>query len=840
MPGVTTSDRLAHRRRRMYLALLPVLSFPFVVGILGGAGMEWTFEPPRLLLVLNAAFLVISPFAAAYLATRSFVASGSLTVLLLGCGLLTMGYSSLLAGWVRGFAGGADDTATIHNACFLFASILHLAGSLASVSGRARQQVQPARRRSVVVAACSGVFVLVTAVFLLAFYDLAPTFFIQGQGPTLLWQIVVALAITFFLASSFIFIQLHFKTHAPFPYWYSLALVLFAQGLGVTLLQRALGSPMNWAGRLFQYVGGVYFLIAVIEGIRQARAEKTSFIELFPSLVDSGELRQAEDALRRSEERSRTLAEATFEGIAITGDGRLFDMNEQLCRITGYDRSELLGMDVMLLVPPEERHLVLDNIVSGRESITEHRLVRKDGTIAMVEAHGKPFVQDGLVRRHTAIRDITERKNVEDALRRSELHSKLLSETAGRLLASENPQGIVEELCRMVMAQLDCHAFFNFLVDEQAGKLCLNACAGIPEEEARKIEWLDYGVAVCGCAARDGIRIVAEDIPRTPDPRTDLVKSYGIQAYACHPLMAGGRVLGTLSFGTRSRTHFSSGDLALMKTVTDQVAVAMERIRLIKELQQAKEELESRVQERTLVLNKTNEELARSNEALRDFASIASHDLQEPLRKVATFGGKISLEYKDVLGPAGSDYLNRMIDATRRMQSLLTALLEYSRVSTQTEPFREVDLGDLICGTVSDLEARIEKTGGEVKIGELPRIEADPTQMRQLFQNLIGNGLKFHKPGERPVVSVRCSLEDPGRCEIVIEDNGIGFEEQHVDRIFSPFQRLHGRSSEYEGTGMGLAICRKIVERHGGSITCTSAPGHGTTFTVSLPVRQSL
>jgi two-component system CheB/CheR fusion protein len=207
--------------------------------------------------------------------------------------------------------------------------------------------------------------------------------------------------------------------------------------------------------------------------------------------------------------------------------------------------------------------------------------------------------------------DVTERKRIEESLRDSEARFKLLSETAGRLLAADDPQKIVNELCRDVMAHLDCQAFFNFLVDEKAGRLHLNAWAGIPEEEARKIEWLDYGVAVCGCAARDAERIVACDIFNTPDPRTALVKSYGIQAYACHPLMIRGRIIGTLSFGTKSRAHFLPEELSVMKTVTDQVATAMERMRLIQELQRSGEELEIRVRERTA-------ELARSNQMLQE------------------------------------------------------------------------------------------------------------------------------------------------------------------------------------------------------------------------------
>jgi PAS domain-containing protein len=220
--------------------------------------------------------------------------------------------------------------------------------------------------------------------------------------------------------------------------------------------------------------------------------------------------------------------------------------------------------------------------------------------------------------------DITEHKQAEEARRRGAERFKLLSEVTAQLLVSQNPQAIVERLCREVMEHLDCDCFFNFLADEASGRLRLNAFAGIPPEEARKIEWLDYGVGVCGCVARQGCRIVAEDIQHTDDPRTELVKSFGIQAYACHPLLGQGRVIGTLSFGARSRTMFTADELALMKTVADQVAVAMQHIQSQQVLRRAHDELEQRVAERTLELLKVNEELteeieehARLLEALR-------------------------------------------------------------------------------------------------------------------------------------------------------------------------------------------------------------------------------
>jgi PAS domain S-box-containing protein len=204
-------------------------------------------------------------------------------------------------------------------------------------------------------------------------------------------------------------------------------------------------------------------------------------------------------------------------------------------------------------------------------------------------------------------REMSRRKMTEEALWKTHDRLSILSETAGRLLTADRPQEIVDELCGKVMTYMNCHVFFNYLVDEGKGRLHLNAFAGIPEEVAGRMEWLDYGVEVCGCAARDGSSIVCENISETPDPRTERVKSLGIEAYACYPLFSEGRVIGTLSFGTRSRLTFTIEDLYLMKTVADQVAVAMERIQLIEALQKSRNELEVRVQERTVELAKKNE-----------------------------------------------------------------------------------------------------------------------------------------------------------------------------------------------------------------------------------------
>ena len=229
-------------------------------------------------------------------------------------------------------------------------------------------------------------------------------------------------------------------------------------------------------------------------------------------------------------------------------------------------------------------------------------------------------------------------------------------------------------------------------------------------------------------------------------------------------------------------------------------------------------------------------ELARSNAELEQFASIASHDLQEPLRKVQTFAAHISATEADRLSDEGQDFLRRMNAAAGRMRTLIDDLLMFSRVSTKGRPFVPVDLGDIVAQVLLDLEIGIQENGANVEIEALPTIAADPVQMRQLLQNLLGNALKFRRPGVTPHVTMRASVAD-GIAELTVADNGMGFEPQYATRIFRAFERLNGASA-YPGTGIGLALCRKIVERHNGTITATSDLGEGATFTVRLPVEQ--
>ena len=344
---------------------------------------------------------------------------------------------------------------------------------------------------------------------------------------------------------------------------------------------------------------------------------------LYGMSMDITERQQAEAALQAAhikaineKNRLEAVMEALPVGVSIVDErGGVIQCNDMFDKLWGgprptahevsdYGAYKAWWLDTGKQVQPEE-WASAQAVQQGKTVIGQLvEIERFDGERRHVINSGAP-VRDAagkIIECAVAIFDLTAQKRAEEALRLSHQRLDLLAESASRLLASETPQEVVDTICPKVMEFLDCDVFFNFLLDERRERLHLNAWAGIPAEEAKRIEWLDYGVAVCGCAARDGCRIVAEDIQTTADVRTELVKSYGIQAYACQPLMSQGRVLGTLSFGTRRRSRFTKDELALMQAVADQVAVAMERKLFVEALWNSRERERLRVMEMEAIL----------------------------------------------------------------------------------------------------------------------------------------------------------------------------------------------------------------------------------------------
>ena len=412
--------------------------------------------------------------------------------------------------------------------------------------------------------------------------------------------------------------------------------------------------------------------------------------------------------------------------------------------------------------------------------------------------------------------DITDRKIAENYLLD---HNNIL----GSLVAGKPFQEILDGLNQKAEKHSTGMMSSIHILDKSKKFLRYGSAPSLPVEYIKKTSAVCLGPneGACGTAAFLKRTIITEDI--SLDPRWEKYKKvpleFGLRACWAAPIFDfEGEVLGTFaSYFTQPRRP-SLAEMQLIKTSANFAALAIQNYNVQNDLKNYAAELE------------------RSNNDLKDFAHIASHDLQEPLRKISIFSGRLK-SARSLLSEQHIYDLSRMGNAAQRMQVLIEDLLELSQVTAKGQPFEKVNLKEIACEVIEDLEARIIETQGQVKQGFLPTVDADPFQMRQLLQNLIGNALKYHRAGLPPAVYLSSQPNESGDCEISVRDNGIGLDEKFSERIFRPLERLHGRSS-YEGTGIGLAICKKIVSRHGGKITVKSQLGEGSKFTVTLPKTQ--
>lgn len=410
--------------------------------------------------------------------------------------------------------------------------------------------------------------------------------------------------------------------------------------------------------------------------------------------------------------------------------------------------------------------------------------------------------------------EVVERKKVEEALKNNNERLKILSETSHLLLSSDTPENIVQTIAGKVMIHLGYECFFNFIVDEEAGKLRLNAYAGIPEETAAGIQWLEFGSAICGCVARDGCRIVSENVQENGDLRATLVRSFGIQAYASHPLKVGPQTIGTLSFGSRKHTSFSQDELDLMMTVANQVSVAMERKRI-----------EESLKKHAVQLEYTNKELEA-------FSYSVSHDLRAPLRTLDGFSQAIMEDYADKLDESGKQYLMRVRNASQVMSQLIDGMLKLSRVGRAEMHFEEINLSQTVQSIVNDLMAHQPERRVGLVIAPDIIDRGDSPLLRSALQNLLENAWKFTQNCSQACIEFGMTMQENQKV-YYIKDNGAGFDAKYSGKLFQPFQRLHSEH-EYPGTGIGLATVQRIIRRHGGNIWAESELGKGATFFFTL------
>lgn len=494
---------------------------------------------------------------------------------------------------------------------------------------------------------------------------------------------------------------------------------------------------------------------------------------------------RAEEELKRSEKQYRDLVETSHDLIwSVDAQGRWTFLNRQAARtIYGYEPEEMLGRpftDFELPAQAKRDLEVFGKILEGQPFFQyETAHLRKDGkpvylsynAIVMRDETGRVIGTTGTAS------DVTARRLAEDKLKESE----------------ERIRTIVD------------HALDAVVVLDGDGRIIYW------NPQAEKI----FGWSTLEAMGRKDTEILIP--PRYRDLYLKLRRRF---------LRSGQEGMLNRRVETSAR-HADGHEFPIEITVSPlrlgESYIFSAFIRDITDRRRAEEE----IRQKTL-------ELARSNKELQDFAYVASHDLQEPLHKIIAFGDRLKAHASGPLGEKGLDSLERIQKSALRMRQLIDDLLQYARVTTRAKPFEGVDLGSVVKEALGVLEWRIAEAKAVVEVGELPTIQADRSQMLQLFQNVLGNALKFHNPGEKPWVKVLGRLAEDGFAEIEVRDHGIGVDPKFFETIFKPFQRLHGRQ-EYEGTGMGLAICHKIVQRHGGEIVVKSEPGQGAVFLLRLP-----
>jgi PAS domain S-box-containing protein len=452
-------------------------------------------------------------------------------------------------------------------------------------------------------------------------------------------------------------------------------------------------------------------------------------------------------------------------------------VNETACKSLGYTKEEFLTMNLNQIVAPEYsvnlEERTMEIVQKGQQNI-ETANIRKDGTSILAEIHARVIESDGEIYILSVIHDITERKKTEEEFR------------AHLLDCASEP--IV--LC-------DMEGNFHY-INEAALKL-----HGYTRNEMMKLQMTEL--------------IPAHEVDLFEPVRQCLLDK-GQYTYESLRTRKDGSIFPVDIHSSLFEVEGKNLIFSMYRDITKRKRAEEERDRLFNDLK------------------KINDKLEESNKELQDFAYIASHDLREPLRKIASFGKILESSLANKLDEDQKENLGFMINGASRMQNMIESLLTYSRITTRAKPFEQVDLNKVIEDvTKLELSLRLEETKGTIKVPEkLPFIYGDQSQIRQVFHNLIHNGLKFHRDGIQPEIIVQAQQIEKNMVLIKILDNGIGIDELYFDQLFNMFKRLNSRA-QFEGSGIGLASCKKIIKRHGGEIGIESKVGTGSTFWFTLP-----
>jgi PAS domain S-box-containing protein len=576
-----------------------------------------------------------------------------------------------------------------------------------------------------------------------------------------------------------------------------------------------------------------------------SRGEPFTESELERAKIFAGQLATAierkhtEETLRAERDKTKKYLEtAGVMFLAVDTDGTVSLINQRGCKILGYEQEEIIGKKwAEHFLPPvirEDVEAVFQALLAGEIEPVEYfenPILTKSGAERIIAWHNIALKDEkgNITSIFSSGEDVTDIRRAEQMLWQRAAQLALLNEVGSKIAAVLDLDSVLERAARLVQESFGYHHAGIFTTSRDHDELVMRTKAGSFAHLYPPDHRLKLGQGIVGWVGLHGEPLLANDVtvePRYVNLYPDVLPT-GSELSV--PLRIGEEILGVLDVQSPRSDAFDDNDVMVMETLADQIAVAIENARLYKKLQQELAERQ-RAEKR---LEHYAAELERSNKELEQFAYIASHDLQEPLRMVTSYLQLLERRYGNNLETDAHEFIEYAVDGATRMHLLINDLLTYSRVSTRAKPFESTDCSVLLNQVLTNLKVAIEESEATITFDELPTTKADATQLTQVFQNLLSNAIKFHKQDTPPHIHVSAERQKDA-WRFSVRDNGIGIAPEHTERIFLIFQRLHTRE-EYPGTGIGLAVCKKIVERHGGRIWLESEPGSGSTFHFTVP-----